>query len=152
MAKTFVKVEGLKELENALLQLPRATSKNVMKRALMNAGQPVADMAESLAPVKTGALQRAISVGSRLTRRQKKASPKQSGVEVYVGVARSLPQGIFQEFGTVHDAPQPFLRPAWDALQTQVLNSVKENLWAEIKKAADRAARKAARLAAKMGA
>lgn len=151
MGRTVVKVEGLKELETALKELPRATAKNVMKRVLIQAGQPVADQAESLAPVKTGKLQRAIDIGSRLTRRQKSSNPKQSAVEVYIGVGRSLPQGVFQEFGTSHNAPQPFMRPAWDALGNTVLQSIKDLTWAEIKKAADRASRKAARLAAKMG-
>lgn len=151
MARTVVKVEGLKELEAALKQLPRATAKNVMKRVLMQAGQPVADKAESMAPVKTGKLQKSIDIGSRLTRRQKASSPKQSAVEVYIGVGRSLPQGVFQEFGTVRNGPKPFMRPAWDGLGMQVLDDIKRLTWTEIDKAAARLSRKAARLAAKAG-
>lgn len=152
MGKTFVKVEGLRELQKALQELPRATAKNVMKRVLMQAGQPVADQAESLAPVKTGRLQKAIGLGSKLTRRQKSTSPKQSAVEVYIGVGRSLPQGVFQEFGTINNGPQPFLRPAWDSNKMGVLEKIKDLTWTEIKKAAERIARKTARLAAKAAA
>lgn len=152
MARTVVRVEGLKELEKALKELPRATAKNVMKRVLMKAGQPVADKAEAGAPVRTGALQKAIGIGSKLTRRQKASSPKQSAVEVYIGVGRSLPQGVFQEFGTSRNAPQPFMRPAWDGLGRQVLEDIKTMTWAEIEKAAARLARKQARAAAKAAA
>lgn len=151
MARVTVKVEGLKELEKALKELPRATAKNVMKRVLIQAGQPVADQAEGLAPVNTGKLQKSIDIGVKLTRRQKSSSPKQSAVEVYIGVGRSLPQGVFQEFGTAKNPPQPFMRPAWDGNKLGVLEKIKDLTWAEIKKAADRASRKAARLAAKAG-
>ena len=44
-------VEGLAELETALHELPKATGKNVIRRALTAAGQPIVDMAVSLAPV-----------------------------------------------------------------------------------------------------
>lgn len=152
MSRSVVKVEGLKELERALRELPRATAKNVMKRVLIKAGTPVAEKAAAMAPVETGSLQKAVGIGSRLTRRQKSASPKQSAVEVYIGVGRSLPQGHMQEFGTVKLPPQPFLRPAWDGGQTAVLEDIKTLTWAEIEKAAARLARKQARLAAKAAA
>lgn len=152
MAGVTVKVEGLKELERALKELPRATAKNVMKRVLMQAGQPVADKAESMAPVESGALQKAIGIGGKLTRRQKASSPKQSAVEVYIGVGRALPQGHLQEFGTVRHGPQPFLRPAWDGGKMAVLEDIKSLTWAEIEKAAARLARKQARMAAKLAA
>jgi len=146
--QTF-KIEGLKELETALLELPRATAKNVMKRSLMKAGAPVAATGSALAPFKTGQLQKHVKVGGRLTRRQKSLFPKQSAVEVYVGVSKSLPQGHLQEFGTSEFPPQPFLRPAWEQHKFGVLDSIKKLTWAEIEAAAKRAAKKAARLAAK---
>jgi HK97 gp10 family phage protein len=152
MARSTVKVEGLRELEKALKELPRATAANVMKRVLVQAGTPVADHAESLAPVRTGKLQKAIGIGGKLTRRQKATSPKQSKVEVYIGVGRSLPQGVFQEFGTVKNGPQPFMRPAWDGGKMEVLAKIKALTWAEIEKAAARLARKNARAAAKAAA
>ena len=49
-----------------------------------------------------------------------------------------------QEFGTVKDPRQPYLRPAWDAERIGVLEGIKEDLWAEIEKAAARRARRAA--------
>jgi len=151
MAKAVIRIEGLRELERNLKELSRATAKNVMKRALMDAGQPVADKAEGLAPVRTGRLQKSIDIGGSLTRRQRSTSPRRSAVEVYIGVSRSLPQGHLQEFGTVSNKPQPFLRPAWDGLKMAVLERIKDSLWAEISKAAARLARKQARAAAKLG-
>jgi hypothetical protein len=71
-----------------------------------------------------------------------------AAAEVFVG-AGVVPHAHLQEFGTVRHGPQPFARPAWDAGQSRILEGIKDDLWAEIKKAADRLARKTARLAAK---
>ena len=59
------------------------------------------------------------------------------------------PQGIQQEFGNRNHGPQPFMRPAWDGGQDALLEGIKDDLWAEIERAAARQAKKAARLAAK---
>lgn len=145
MASTRFRVDGLKELEAALKELPRATAKNVMKRSLMKAAAPVATTGSALAPVLTGALQRHVKVGGTLTRRQKSRFPKQSAVEVYAGVSNSLPQGHLQEFGTFDQPPQPFLRPAWEQHKMAVLETIKSLTWDEIAKAAARLAKKRAR-------
>ena len=58
-------VEGLAELETALKELPKATGKNVIRRALVAAGQPIVDMAVQLAPVgppRPGELKNSITV------------------------------------------------------------------------------------------
>lgn len=144
--QTF-RIEGLKELETALLEVPRATAKNVMKRSLMKAGAPVAATGSALAPVLTGQLQKHVKIGGQLTRRQKSRFPKQSAVEVYIGVSNSLPQGHLQEFGTREHGPQPFLRPAWEQHKFGVLESFKQLTWVEIEAAAKRAAKRRARAA-----
>jgi HK97 gp10 family phage protein len=60
-----IKIEGLKELETALKELPKATGKNVIRRALVQAAQPIADMARAMAPVgppKPGQLKESIKL------------------------------------------------------------------------------------------
>jgi HK97 gp10 family phage protein len=145
----MIRVEGLRELQDALMEVSRATAKNIMARSLKQAGEPVRAAAESLAPVATGTLQESIGTGTKLSRRQKSRFRKQSAVEVYIGVTNSLPQGHLQEFGTVDHGPQPFMRPAWDANKTRVLDSIKELTWAEIAKTAERVAKRKAKAAAK---
>ena len=90
MAQQF-RVEGLAELERALKELPRATRKNVLKRALMAAAEPIRADAEAKAPRVTGALQLSITAGTSLMRRQKSQHRKESPVEVFVGPG-GLPQ------------------------------------------------------------
>jgi HK97 gp10 family phage protein len=147
MRVTF-KVEGLKECEEALNALPLATTKNVLKRAMMAAAQPVVATAAARVKKRTGKLGRSITVSTKLSRRQRRATPKDSSVEVYVG-AGPLPHAHMLEFGTVHSAPEPFLRPAIDAQGMQVLKIFRDDLKAEIDKAMQRQARKAARILAK---
>jgi HK97 gp10 family phage protein len=136
-------------LKDALEELPKATGKNVMRRILKRRAQPIADDAEALAPVRTGQLKRSIIVGTRLSRRQRRAAKEtKSYVEIYVGPG-PLPQAHMDEFGTSQQKPQPFLRPAWDAHKGSLLNNLRDDLWAEIEKAAERLARKAAKAKAK---
>jgi HK97 gp10 family phage protein len=154
---TRVKVEGLRELEVALRQLPMATGKNVLRRVLKQAAQPIADHAERLAPVgrpeegdaHPGQLRDSIGVSTKLTRRQRSVHRKmfasdRASVEVFVG-AGGVPQAHLREFGSDGNPPAPFMRPAWDANKGGVLESIKTNLWTEIDKAARRLAKKAAR-------
>lgn len=153
MAEVFkVHVEGLAELETKLRELPDATAKNVLRRVARKRLEPVAQRARELAPVQSGKLRDSIGVSTKLTRRQRSKNQKFSidDIEVYVG-AGALPQAHMQEFGTVHNGPHPFLRPAWDAEKDKVLAGLKDDLWAEIEKAAKRIARKAAKAAAEAG-
>jgi HK97 gp10 family phage protein len=143
------RIEGLRETERALRELPKATAKGVLKRVLLKASNPLVADWTRRAPVLRGFLQRSIGAGTKLSRRQKGKHRKESSVEVFVG-AGSLPQAITQEFGTAHHAAKPAGRPAWDANKRTMLASMKSDLKAEIEKARARLARKAARLAAKM--
>lgn len=146
MVAITVKVEGVSELLDGLEELPKATEKNVLQRALLNAADPIIRAAERLAPVFTGRLRKSVSSGTRLSRRQKQLHNKESEVEVYVG-PEALVQAITQEFGTVNNRPQPFMRPAWERNKHETLNSIKDELTIEIEKARARIARKTARLA-----
>lgn len=59
-------VIGLKELDKALAELPKATARNTLKRVLVKAGQPIADRARQNAPRDTGELQESIVVSSKV--------------------------------------------------------------------------------------
>lgn len=144
--KTQMTLEGLSEVIDGLQELPKATGTNVQKRALIAAAQPMVEVAQSLAPVETGFLRDDIKVSARLSPSQR--TRKESKIELYVG-PRSMPRAIVAEFGSVKQTPKPFMRPAWDAEKKDAVLSIKDILWTEIKKAADRIARKTARLAAK---
>ena len=171
-----VKIEGLMELEAALKELPKATGKNTIRRALTRAAEPFVTTAKALAPVRTGHLQsgitqskvtfssgeagkkafaEALAAGS--SRKEAGAAAHSANAEAGGNVTSGIvavgpwrhPQAIFMEFGTSHNAPQPFLRPSWEENKTGAVDTIREELWSEIKKAADRLARKAIRNAIK---
>jgi HK97 gp10 family phage protein len=140
-------IEGLRELADAMAEeLPKATATNVVKRALGRAADPIEQDAQQAAPHLTGKLQRSFTTSSKLSPHQRTVTVKESRVEVYVGPA-ALVQAITSEFGTAHQAPQPFMRPAWDNNKRAALDSIKEDLADEIDKARDRIARKALKAA-----
>lgn len=145
MATAF-KLEGFKELDRALGQLPKATAKNVLRRTLKKAAQPLDDDASAAAPFLTGGLQKSVITGTRLTRSQRGGSYLRTSnyyAEIHVGTA--LSKGIFTEFGTFKDDAQPWFRPAWEANKTVALKIISTELKNEIEKAAKRYAKKLAK-------
>ncbi|TZG23889.1 HK97-gp10 family putative phage morphogenesis protein [Sphingomonas montanisoli] len=145
MPRNFsLRTTGLRELDAALGKLPKAVGKRVTRDALIEAGEVTAQAARALAPVDKGYLRESITVGSKLSRSQRKALETRSSVEVYVGPGPH-PQGIMQEFGTFKEPAQPFMRPAWDATGEQVLGRTGVILSDAVMKAAARHARKEAK-------
>src|SRR5689334_23342405 len=153
--ESSVSVEGLKELEAALLELPsRATQRNVVKRVLIKAAQPIATAmaANSEHFRKSGKLEESIDVGTKLTVRQARIKKKDKriggndhgDVEVFAGAGK-IGYAHLKEFGDFNSPADPYARPAWDAEKGNALTVVKRDLWTEIKKAADRIAKKALR-------
>lgn len=149
MAKELWHIEGLSELQEALSELSKTTSKNVLKRALTKAAEPIRDQANSAAPRLSGFLAASITIGTTLSRRQKSQHTKESPVEVFVGPGPSA-KSITQEFGAAHHRAQPYMRPAWDSNKRSALDTIAQDIKAEIDKAVERAERKAARIAAKI--
>lgn len=145
-----VKIEGLKEVQTALRELPNATAKSIVRRILKKRGEPIAEAARAKVPIDQGDLKNSITVSTKLSKSQRKKhrKPDKNDIEVYIGPG-PLPAAHLQEFGTRKQSAQPFMRPAWDSERGNVLNGIREDLWAEIRKAAERLAKKAAKLAAK---
>lgn len=171
-----VRVDGLKECEAALAELPKATGRSVLRRVLTKRGQPIADRASQLAPddpmsappdlktsifvstklknnvgksafaavLKGGGTKAEATAALRTARRA--AGGEGSFAEVYVGPDAKHFYGTFQEFGTVHMASQPFMRPAWDEGKGAVLDGIKDDIWKEIEAAVKRRAKRQARL------
>lgn len=142
--KATVKIDGLAQLRDGLAELPKATSNNVLKRALTKAAEPIRADAERLAPKLKGGLARSIKVGTKLSKSQKSKHKKQSPVEVFVGPSGST-KSITQEFGAAHHAAQPYMRPAWDNNVGKALATVRDDIKTELDAAVARAKRKAAR-------
>lgn len=142
--KTVVKVEGLRELDQALSQFTPTKRRAIGRVALDNAGEIVAKAARAKVPVDTGGLRESIDVSGTLSRRQKTQHTKQAEQERFIG-PDSRPQGHLREFGGDGNAPQPFMRPAWDETQNEVLKRIGDELIVGIEKAVKQIARRAAK-------
>lgn len=173
MARDVVRIDGLKDLDKALGELPKATARAALHRVLRKAGAPIAEEAARLAPddPTTGApdLHTSIAVSTKLKNpagkkeyaavmraggtkaeagaamRTARREGNKSFAEIYVGPGKGGAHGVLQEFGTVHHGPQPFMRPAWDSKKSTALNIIADELGNEIMKSAKRLAKKRAR-------
>ena len=144
--KTKVKIEGLRELDRALGQLPKSAAKATLRRVLKDAAEPMARAARQLAPRDEYHLYESIDVSTRLNRRQSqlhRTEDSKAFQEMFVGT--NNPAGVQQEFGNSRHVAQPFMRPAWDAEKRPTLERIANSLWMEIEKTAKRLARQAAK-------
>ncbi len=160
MAMKF-KMEGAGDIERALAELARGTAKGTMRRAMKKTLKPVAKAAEGLS---SGNFK--VAVTSKLAasqRRDARMDRGRSKVVLYVGPVMpdgdTAPHAHLYEFGTVQRfhkktgksvgamPARPFMRPAWDAHQATMLETLKREAWKEIEKTVERARRKAERAA-----
>lgn len=143
------KLQGFREMDAALGELNKPTGRNVLRRAGMQALQPVADEMTARAPKEDGDLKDAIAVGTKRHKGVKREFSDTSIVEVYVGPAvvgaGVPPQAFQQEFGNEQHGPQAYARPGWDTKVSGIMDDLKGPLGAEIDKATARAQRKALR-------
>lgn len=155
-----LKVTGFKEMDRQLKQMKTATAKATVRRAMKVALEPVRAAAASSAPRSGGAgphMADGIGIAHKLTKRQAREAKRGDGPDLasmYVGAED--PKAHLIEFGTgprFHKSgkfvgvmpAQPFMRPAWDANHTKVLEILREQMAIEIAKTLDRAAKRAAR-------
>jgi HK97 gp10 family phage protein len=146
-----VQLQGFRELEKALAELPKATGRNVLRRVARRALEPMAEKARSLAPKDSGDLAESIQISEKRTKRVTRINrfDKNTGIEMAMGPVSGggvLNYATFVEFGTIDTAPHPFLRPAWYRGKDDALEYVKANLGREIDRAATRLAKKVARI------
>jgi len=175
VVNTF-KIEGLAELEKTFLELGKANTKNALVKALMEAVDPIKDAAEALAPKDSGKLIASIIKTKKkpknyesgkiaYNKTMKDGGDRKAAVsamrearrknpatfaEVFVGVGSRITYALSQEFGTVHSPAQPFMRPAFDDNQQEVVDILSVSIAENIEKSRKRQAAKAAKLLAKM--
>lgn len=148
------KVEGLKELERSLRELPKATARNTLRRVLIKRAEPIAETMRSLVPDDPATpenvdLKGSIGVGIKLSKRQAKLHRKETRddkqfAEVFVG-AGPKPHAHLTEFGGPNNSPVGWARSAWDQHRESLLDGLKDDLAAEIDKAAKRVAKRKAK-------
>lgn len=164
-----VEIQGMKELEEALLELGNSVAGKVLYSSLMAASTPMWKMARALAPIadkpyyrywkggkvigknadgtkiRSAKQRKLIQPGNlrkNITRlRVRDADPDHpSAAQVGIRVRRDGFYGRFFEFGASNVAAQPFMRPAFDSKKEEALVIIKEKLALNIEKARAKAA------------
>lgn len=145
-----IEITGLSQAIAGLEELKLSTAKGVLRRVGIAALQPFVAAMEADTPRRTGHLAASETAGSKLSPRQARIAAKEKDalVEVYAGPG-PLPQAVQEEFGNIHQAARPFVRPAWAQTKDQVQQRVADGLGAEVKKTAERIARRTAAKAAR---
>jgi HK97 gp10 family phage protein len=149
-----MKIEGLKQLDNALKKLPLELQKKFLRAAVATSSNVIRKEVLARAPVRTGKLKnnvyRAYSkdksdsgkatyvVGVRMgrkTRYKNNAKNRRLGRtgQTYQKDGEAF-YWKFIEFGTKNFAAQPFIRPAFEAKKTEAINAIKLSLQKSIKK------------------
>ena len=126
---------GFRQLDVKLDALKGVARDDALLAAFTAGAQPVADAARALVRERSGELHDSIDVGTRLSPAQAAQEPSDGHVRVYVGPG-SLAQAITEEFGTLHEAPHPFMRPAWDAEQDTAIAEVARVMSEEVDRVA----------------
>ncbi len=153
MARQGVRLEGLNETLAGLATLPKATGKNVLRRAGLSAIGQFVEAAKARAPKMTGQLASNVEASTRLNRTARGLPGEKMSVVIHAGpvTGRNNVVGSKQEHGTRYEAADPFMRPAFDETAQPILDELAGAIWAEIDVAAKRLAAKAARLAKRGG-
>lgn len=110
------------DLLKALKTLPINIQKNVMVGAIRAGSNIVRDEARRLAPIDTGNLKKSIAT----IRRKGDKNTVQFSVTPSRGGKHDGWYAHFLEFGTSKMSAKPFLRPAFESKQDEVLQATKE--------------------------
>ena len=156
-----MKMDGFRDIERALADLPRGTSAGVSRRAMKKELAPVAATANSLWPGQKSDVFRITSKLARGQRRDSAADRSRTALNMFVGAPggkNGTPTAHLVEFGTGPRSqkngrftgsvsPTPMLQPAWDMHKHKILEGLGARLWDEIEKTVARRAKRAAKAA-----
>ena len=146
MAKE-IKVHGLKELREAMKELPLALEDKALQGMLMAGAKPTLDAAKALAPQADKAINvrgENVEPGrlrNNIARRTAKRSSHDKEVHVYVRSSQrkkiSDPTNAwfwwFVEFGTSKQSAQPYMRPAFESTKEKALKIIAQDGWKKIR-------------------
>lgn len=138
-----VQLTGMRQLRDNIAKLDKGLQRRVYNKAVKAAGKVVLGEARSRAPVRTGTVKSSIVVRSSSNPSQLLFGVKVSvkgGAKASERTARRRGVGAtyhpdaveryyrFAETGTKHHAAKPFLAPALETKQSQVLSVMKTEL------------------------
>lgn len=129
-----INIDGFEELERNLKLLGPRVARKVGAKAAMEGAEVIVERAKVLAPVLTGALEDSITA-------VKAPSNAERSLNVSIGFKPPVSRRAhFTEYGTVHSAAQPFMRPALDEKADEAIARMGKEIWQGIEKESGRLA------------
>lgn len=107
-------VTGLAEARRAVANLPNRVT-DAMRKVAEATAERAKQRAQALVPVDTGVTRDSIVVIAQVEEKQYvvEVGPAPAGREGRTATLPNLP--VWIEYGTIHQAPRPFMRPAREA-------------------------------------
>ncbi len=124
-----MKFEGGDALVRTLRELSTRASRDVLRRALLEVGEPMRQEIASRAPREPGAPDLADNIQLAPTR-----VGETGDVSVGIGVPKRFFYDWFLEHGTVDRGAQPFYRPTIDGGFQRAITQLRNTVWAELSK------------------
>lgn len=133
---TSFELKGFKELYRAIDHLPEVVKKTELQPLLVESLEPMAEYARVMAPDDplTGPpwnLPTSIEVSTRQRSGRARAdrSLGKYDARAFMGPTKfGYPQAMMQEFGTINNVAQPYMRPAWDSEKTTALSIIAKGM------------------------
>lgn len=124
---TSMRIEGGAELVATLNTLTARVQKNVLRQALENAAEPIRRRMSQMAPRAPGLPDLADNIAISPSRL--KGADNAQAAAVAIGPGKDFFYGFYQEYGTVHNAAHPFMRPAFDSGASRAIADITRELW-----------------------
>ena len=121
-----VRIEGTDTIARKMRAMGKALQRKTLEPILAKNMQPIADDMKANARRDTGEMANSVRVSKRLSRRQRALLERIAPVEMYAGPG-PLKQVIPEEFGTIDEAPHPFIRPAFDRGADAAMRGIAED-------------------------
>lgn len=129
-------VTGHEQIASRLQELSQKVRRQVLLRALERGGLPILKAMEQNAPFdpESGGPHLKHSMVMVPLRAQDGVRMGDHEAAIGIGPMKGIRHKGFQEFGTGLNAPQPYIRPAWDAEGgTKAQRLVGDELWTAIR-------------------
>ena len=125
-----VQITGFKEIDNVLRMLPKEMNHRVLQNANTDAAQVLVRHAQSLAPVRSGALEKSIGVVKPTLKNVGEVGEVIAGARrkgIYRGYhAHLIEYGKRNRGNNGRTTPKPFMKPAFDAQKNVMFNRINE--------------------------
>lgn len=130
-----VKFEGFDDFEDLLKQMGeefgyKESTRNVLTPSVKIAMEPVLDTAQSLVRTDTGKMKASLKLEGRIPNNRDKQSSYIDEGDAVIGMVsvKQSAASLSEEFGTAKKSGHPFLRPALESNQDQVLKRLSSAL------------------------